>query len=507
VARAAKGLQQLGVKKGDRVGLFFPNTPFYLIFYFAILKIGGVVVNFNPLYAEREIQHQINNSGVTIMATFDMPACYDKLAHMIGHTCLKRIIVGRMADILPPVTSLLYRIIKRRDIAAIPADNHHMMFAKLIDNDGIFAPVVIEPKSDLAVLQYTGGTTGVPKGAMLTHANLFANVVQSRLVFPGIRSGFEVMLGVLPFFHVFAMTAVMNITILLGGRIIMLPRFDLKQVIKTIHKKRPTLFPAVPTIYTAINHYEHLARYDLSSIKYCISGGAPLPVEVKRDFERLTGCVLVEGYGLSETSPVVACNPVEGENKTGSIGLPVPGTYIDIVSLEDNKTNMPIGERGEVCIRGPQVMPGYWQHPVETAGVMEQTADGPRLHTGDIGYMDEEGYTFIVDRIKDMIAAGGFKVYPRNVEEAIYLNPAVEECIVAGIADDYRGQTVKAWIKLRQGATLTREELVEFLKDKLSPIEMPKKIEFRDALPKTLIGKLSRKMILEEEALGKGAGN
>jgi long-chain acyl-CoA synthetase len=507
VARAAKGLQDLGVKKGDRVGLFLPNTPYYYVLYFAILKAGGIVVNFNPLYAEREIEQQINNSGTTVMATVDLPMCYGKLASMLGRTCLKRIITGRMADILPPVTSLLYRIIKRADIASIPADDRNIAFANLIANDGKFDPIAIEPKTDIAVLQYTGGTTGVPKGAMLTHANLVANVIQSRLIFPEVRFGSEIMLGVLPFFHVFAMTAVMNITIVMGGKIIMLPRFDLRQVIKTIHKKRPTLFPAVPTIYTAINHYRHLATYDLSSIRYCISGGAPLPVEVKRDFERLTGCVLVEGYGLSETSPVAACNPVEGENKTGSIGLPVPGTIIEIVSLDDNTAVMPAGARGEVCIRGPQVMPGYWQHPEETAGVLEQTPAGPRLHTGDVGYMDADGYTFIVDRIKDMIAAGGFKIYPRHVEEAIYLHPAVEECIVAGVADDYRGQTVKAWIKLRAGAALTKDELTAFLKDKLSPIEMPKKIEFRDSLPKTLVGKLSRKMILEEEALGKGAGS
>jgi len=503
VACAAKGLQELGIKKGDRVGLFLPNTPYYLILYFAVLKAGGTVVNFNPLYAEREVEKQINDSGAQIMATVDLPQCYGKLLKMLGHTCLKKIIVGRMQDILPPLTSLLYRIIKCRDIARIPDGEQHISFARLTANDGKFTQVEIEPKKDLAVLQYTGGTTGVPKGAMLTHANLTANVMQSRLIFPEVHFGTERMLGVLPFFHVFAMTAVMNITILMGGCIIMLPRFDLVQVIKTIHKKRPTLFPAVPTIYTAINHYKNLARYDLSSIRYCISGGAPLPVEVKRDFERLTGCVLVEGYGLSETSPVASCNPVEGENKTGSIGLPVPGTYIDIVSLDDNKNIVPLGERGEVCIRGPQVMPGYWQHPHETAGVLEQTPDGPRLHTGDVGTMDQDGYTFIVDRIKDMIAAGGFKIYPRNVEEAIYLNPAVEECIVAGVPDQYRGQTVKAWIKLRAGAALTKEDLTAFLKDKLSPIEMPKQIEFRDSLPKTLIGKLSRKMILEEEAAKK----
>jgi long-chain acyl-CoA synthetase len=280
----------------------------------------------------------------------------------------------------------------------------------------------------------------------------------------------------------------------------MLPRFDLEQVIKTIAKKRPTLFPAVPTIYTAINHYKKLGLYNLRSIKYCFSGGAPLPLEVKHDFEKLTGCILVEGYGLSETSPVVSCNPVDGENKAGSIGLPAPQTIIEIVSLEDKKTVLPQGETGEVCIRGPQVMVGYWHQRAETENVFDETAEGTRLHTGDVGYMDADGYTFIVDRIKDMIAAGGFKIYPRHVEEALYQHPAVEECIVAGVPDEYRGQTVKAFIKLREGQSVTPADLKTFLKDKLSPIEMPKLIEFRDSLPKTLIGKLSRKLVLEEDA-------
>lgn len=503
VAKVAKGLQNLGVKKGDRVGLFLPNTPYYVVMYFAVLKIGGTVVNFNPLYAEREVEHQINDAGITVMATVDVPSVYDKLAKMLGTTSLRHIIVGRMVDVLPPVLGLLYRIVKRREIAAIPCNVSHVTFASLLANKGDFVPAPIDPQKDLAVLQYTGGTTGVPKGAMLTHANLLANVTQSQLLFPHVEWGHERMLGVLPFFHVFAMTAIMNLTIRIGGCIIMLPRFDLAQVIKTIHKKRPTIFPAVPTIYTAINHYKNLTRYDLRSIKYCISGGAGLPVEVKRDFERLTGCVLVEGYGLSETAPVTNCNPLKGENKAGSIGLPVPGTYIDIVSLEDHKTLMPIGERGEVCIRGPQVMLGYWQQPEETANVLEQTPEGIRLHTGDVGVMDEDGYTFIVDRIKDMIAAGGFKIYPRHVEEAIYLHPAVEECVVAGVPDEYRGQTVKAFIKLREGEALTAEALKIFLKDKLSPMEMPKQVDFRDSLPKTLIGKLSRKLVLEEEATRK----
>ncbi|HEU0118523.1 MAG TPA: long-chain fatty acid--CoA ligase [Alphaproteobacteria bacterium] len=500
IARAAKGLQNLGVKKGDRVGLFLPNSPFYVIAYFAVLKIGGIVVNFNPLYAEREVEHQIEDARATIMITVDVPSCFGKLSSLVGKTCLKKIIVGRMVDILPTPLSFLYRILKRSEISSVPHNDVNMMFADLLANDGAFVPAIIDPMTDIAVLQYTGGTTGVPKGAMLSHSNLYVNTHQSRLWFPHVEMGQEKMLGVLPFFHVFAMTVVMNLTVLIGGAIIMLPRFELAQVVKVIHKKRPTLFPAVPTIYTAINHYKKLAHYNLRCIKYCFSGGAPLPAEVKRDFERLTGCVLVEGYGLSETSPVTHGNPLEGENKTGSIGLPVPGTIIEIVSLDDRKTLMPHGESGEICIRGPQVMLGYWQHPEETAGVMDDTPEGKRLHTGDVGYLDEDGYTFIVDRIKDMIAAGGFKVYPRHVEEAIYLHPAVEECIVAGVPDEYRGQTVKAFIKLREGAELSADDLKAFLKDKLSPIEMPKKIEFRGSLPKTLIGKLSRKMILEEEA-------
>ena len=498
VRRIAKGFQALGVGKGDRIGLLLPNTPYYVISYYAALKIGAVVVNFNPLYAEREIEHQVVDAGVSVMVTLDLPAIYDKLARL-DVPCLKHIVVGRMAAILPFPLGLLYPLLKRREVAKVPQDARHTLFDKLMENDGAFAAVAIEPLRDLAVLQYTGGTTGVPKGAMLTHANLAINAMQSRLVFPRIERGRERMLGVLPFFHVFAMTAVMNFAVITGGAIIMLPRFDLVQVVRTIHKKRPTLFPAVPTIYTAINHYKSIKDYDLSSIKFCISGGAPLPVEVKRDFEALTGCVLVEGYGLSETSPVVTANPAEGVNKSGSIGLPVAETVVEIVSLEDGVTLMPTGERGEVCVRGPQVMVGYWHQAEETAQVLIPTPNGLRLRTGDVGLIDADGYVFIVDRLKDMIAAGGFKIYPRHVEEAIYQHPAVEECIVVGVPDEYRGQTVKAFIKLREGAALSHTDLMTFLKDKLSAIELPKQVEFRDQpLPKTAIGKLSRKLMLEQ---------
>ncbi len=501
VARAAKGLQKLGIGKGDRVGLFLPNTPYYVIMYFAVLKTGATVVNFNPLYAEQELAKQINDSGCTMMVTLDLAVMYPKLAKMLERTCLKRLVVCRMADILPFPKNILFRLLRRKDLAAVPQDARHVMYAELIANDGDYAPVTIDPLRDIAVLQYTGGTTGVPKGAMLTHANLTINTQQACLWFPGFRMGQEKMLGVLPFFHVFALTCVLNVGIRIGAEIICLPRFDLAQTVKIIDRKKPTLFPAVPTIYTAINQFKALDRYDLSSIRFCISGGAGLPVEVKKEFEHLTGCVLVEGYGLSETSPVATANPTEGENKAGSIGLPLPGTCIEIVSLEDRTTVLPAGERGEVCIRGPQVMTGYWNNAEETALVMTPTPDGVRFHSGDVGYMDDDGYTYITDRIKDMIMCGGFKVYPRNVEDAIYQHAAVEECIVVGIPDPYRGQTVKAFIKLRAGQSLAKDELIAFLRDKISPIEMPKQVEFRDQpLPKTLIGKLSRKLLLEEEA-------
>lgn len=503
VDRAARGFQAAGVGKGTRVGLFLPNTPYSVVCFFGILKAGGTVVNFNPLYAERELVHQIKDSGVELMVTLDLKLLHDKMARMLAETPLKRLVIGRMADILPFPKNWLFPIAKRAEIAAIPADDRHLPFKALIDNDGRPAPVAIDPREDVAVLQYTGGTTGVPKGAMLTHANLYANTVQCAAWYeakerpPGQDpDAQEKLLGVLPLFHVFAMTAVMNFGLRMGAEIVLLPRFELNQVMDTLAKERITLFPAVPTIYTAINHHKRLAEYDLSSIRFCMSGGAPLPLEVKEAFERTTGCTLVEGYGLTESSPVATVNPaVLHPAKKGSIGLPLPGTIIEIVSLEEPRRVLPPGEKGEVCIRGPQVMKGYWNKPAETALTL---VDG-RLHTGDVGIMYADGYTTIVDRIKDMILCSGFNVYPRNVEEAIYLHPAVAECVVAGIPDEYRGQTVKAYVRIDDGQTLTSGELIAFLKDKLSPIEMPKVIEFRGELPKTMIGKLSRKALLDEE--------
>ena len=496
VRRAAKGFAALGVRPGVRVGLMLPNTPYYVIAYFGVLRAGGTVVNINPLYVEREIRQLVGDAGCSIVVTLDLKLTYDVLERLRDGNPLKTLVVCPMADILPFAKGMLYRALRRRDLAEVAADEAHIAFAALTDNDGRFDPPAVDPIRDVAVLQYTGGTTGTPKGAMLSHGNLVANVRQCMAWFPDFRPGEERTLAVLPFFHVFAMTVVMNLSLAAGAEIVLLPRFDLKELLKTVHHKRPTSFPGVPTLFTAINNAKHLERYDLTSIRSCISGGAPLPVEVKAQFEELTGCTLVEGYGLSETAPVVACNPLRGVNKPGSVGPPMPGTVIDIVSLEDPTRVLGMGERGEVRVRGPQVMLGYWAQPEATADVLQ----GGALRTGDIGYLDEDGYLFLVDRIKDVVIAGGYKIYPRLVEEAIFQHPKVRECIVIGVPDPYRGQTVKAFVVLREGEQLTAEDLTEFLRLRLSPIEMPKLIEFRESLPKTLIGKPSKRALEQEEA-------
>ncbi len=498
----AAGLQSIGVGPGVRVGLFLPNTPCYLIAYYAILRAGAVVVNYNPLYAERELRAQIEDSGTTILVTLDLTVLWDKAAPMLENTGLEKIILCRFTDFLPFPKNFLFRLFKGAEQAKIEPghDSRVLEFSDLLKKDTPLAPVTIDPENDIALLQYTGGTTGIPKGAGLTHHNIIANTEQCALWFFDARAGQEKMLGVLPFFHVFAMTAIMNLSVRLGFEIIATPRFDLEDTLRIISRKKPHYFPAVPAIYNAINTHPDIKKYNLSSLRYCVSGGAPLPVEVKRSFERNTGCTLVEGYGLTEASPVVCVNPIHDENRAGSIGLPLPGTQLRTVSLTDGKTPVPAGERGELCVRGPQVMKGYWNRPDETDKVL---IDG-WLHTGDIAVLDADGYVYIVDRLKDMIITNGYNVYPRNVEEAVYMNPSVEECIVAGVPDPARGEAVKIWLRLKPGRRMTTEDLREFLTDKLSPMEIPRHIEFRDTpLPRTLIGKLSRKDILDEEQNGK----
>ncbi|MDR3436134.1 long-chain fatty acid--CoA ligase [Telmatospirillum sp.] len=499
---AARGFQQLGVRKGVKVGICLPNTPYFVICYYAVLKAGGTVVNFNPLYVEREIAHQIEDSGTTIMVTLDLRQIYPKVAAMLDTTCLEKVVICPMADVLPAVQGLLFQVLKRSELADVPAEDlRHVTFARLIANDGRLKPVEIDPKTDIAVLQYTGGTTGLPKGAVLTHANITANTEQLSRWVPEIERGQERMLCVLPLFHVFAMTVGMNLGIAFGAELILLPRFDLEQVVKCIARKRPTLFPGVPTIYTAINGAAEKGGWDLSSIRCCISGGAPLPIEVRSRFEQLTGCFLVEGYGLSEASPVVTCNPFRAV-KAGSVGVPLPGTTVEIRAPHDPTEVLAQGEKGEICVRGPQVMAGYWQRPVDT----EQIFIDGALRTGDIGYVDEDGYLFLVDRIKDVIISGGYNIYPRVIEEALYQHPSVAEAVVIAVPDPYRGQAPKAFVRLRDGQKTTPEELRQFLAGYISRIELPKAIEIRDVLPKTMVGKLSKKELVAEEEAKAAAG-
>ena len=496
VNRMAKGLQLMGVTQGARVGLCLPNTPYSVICYYGALRAGATVVNYNPLYVERELAFQIDDSNTEIMITMDLEVLYPKVAAMLSRTeSLKKIIVCPMAAILPKIKSVLFRLLKRKEIANIEPSEAIVHFQDLLDNDGDPNLVNVDLDNDIAVLQYTGGTTGRPKGAMLTQGNLSANVSQMLLWYVDLNPGEEKVLGILPFFHVFAMTAVMNFAVAAGAQMILLPRYELGQTLATINKKKPTIFPAVPTIYAAINQSPDLPKYDLSTVRYCISGGAPLPLEVKETFERLTGCRLVEGYGLSETAPVATCNAMQDINKPGSIGQVVPGTEISIHDLEAPNDVVPTGERGEVWIKGPQVMKGYLNRPQETADSLREGW----FRTGDVGYMDEDGHFFLVDRLKDLILCSGYNVYPRMVEEAIYLHPAVAEVTVIGIDDDYRGQSPKAFVKLKEGEKITEDEMKTFLADKLSKIEMPSQIEFRLELPKTIIGKLSKKELVAEE--------
>jgi len=496
VRRAARGLQDLGVRPGMRIGLCLPNTPYFVIFYFAVLRVGGVVVNFNPLYVERELKHQILDSGTTIMVVPDLEMIHSKVAGVAAETGLAQIIVCPFGAILPPVKRFAFALFKRRDLARIPRDARHVRFADLIADRADPEPVAQSPE-DLAVLQYTGGTTGQPKGARLSHANLAANSAQMIRHVGHLPTSQERTLGVLPLFHVFALTTVLNYSVDTAAEMVLLPRFEMKQFLATIRRTRPTQFFGVPTIYAAMDALSDTQAPDLSTIKTCISGGAPLPFEVRDQFEHRYGCRLVEGYGLSEASPIIACNPCEqGVVKDNSCGPAFPETVLEIRDLDDPHRVLGTGERGEVCARGPQVMQGYWNRPEDSAKVF---VDGA-LRTGDVGYLDEDGYLFLVDRIKDLILCGGYNVYPRVIEDVLYEHPAVAEAVVIGVPDDYRGQSPKAFVALRAGMKVSEAELCAFLKDRLNKIEMPTSIEFRDSLPKTMIGKLSKKALADEEA-------
>lgn len=491
VDAAAHGLQQRGVKKDVKVGLFMPNSGYSLVMYYAILRAGGTVVNYNPVYTEADLVKQVEDSETDILVTLDAAPLVEKAGALLLKSRLREIVVCGGAD----------NMLAPKKTEGLVNGAAWLWFADLVADRGVPAPVTVDPENDIAVLQYTGGTTGTPKGAVLTHRCLVANTLQMAQWFWNAEEGRDSIVGVLPFFHVFAMTVVMNMAVAKGLRIFILPQFNLGEMLELIENQKPNYLAAVPTMYSALVNADRTGSTAFSSLKFCLSGGAPLPAEVKSAFEQKTGARLVaEGYGLTETSPVATCNPVTDEARAGSIGLPIPGTVIEIVSLADGVTVMPAGEKGEVCVSGPQVMQGYYKRAEETAQVMKNG----RLHTGDVGYMDAEGFVYLVDRVKDLILVGGYNVYPRNIEEVVYSHPAVAECIVAGVPDRLRGEAVWCWVKAKEGFALKDSELRNYLQGRLSPIELPKKIILRDQpLPKTAVGKLSKLQLLVDEGIRK----
>ncbi|PKP98809.1 MAG: dicarboxylate--CoA ligase PimA [Alphaproteobacteria bacterium HGW-Alphaproteobacteria-13] len=494
VARVARGLQQRGIGPGSRVGLFLPNVPHYVAAYYGALSAGATVVNFSPLYTVAELAAQVEDSGTDTLFTVSASALLPTALAVLDGSSLRQLVVGSVAGGLPHAKSVLYRLFKRREVASLPHDPRVIRFSALVDNDGQPDPVAIDPERDVALIQYTGGTTGTPKGAMLTHQNLTANARQVNAIDPD-RDADDRILGVLPFFHVFANTAVLNRTILNGGTITMLPRFDAKQTLEAITRTRATALPGVPTMYQALLDHPDLARTDFSSLRVCISGGAPMPAELREKFVAATGASLVEGYGLTESSGVVAANPYAGPVKPGTIGQPIPATHIRLLDKEDPARDAPAGEPGELAVKGPQVMQGYWNRP--DADRDSFTEDG-WLRTGDVATIDADGYIRIVDRLKDMIAVGGFKVYPSVIEAILHQHPAVKEAIVLGVPDAYRGETPKAFVTLEDGAAVTGDELAAWLNPQLGKHERVSAVEIRGELPKTMIGKLDRKALRSE---------
>ena len=500
--RFANALRQAGIRKGDRVAVMLPNCPQAVFAYYGTLLAGGIVVMTNPLYTPRELEHQMRDSGARVIVTLDL--LFERVMKVVPATDIRLVAVTSIQDFLPFPKNVLYPLKLKKDgvkrnVTYGDGVVHLMKWIRQTPATPVEADV--DAERDLALIQYTGGTTGAPKGAMLTHYNLVANTVQSRLWTYRSKTAKERFLAALPFFHVFGMTVLMNLSMYQAGTLILLPRFNVRDVVRTIHKERPTIFPGAPTMYVALIHYPDIQKYNLSSIQYCVSGAAPLPREVQEKFEALTGGKLIEGYGLTEASPVTHANNIWGMRKTGSIGIPFPDTDCRIVN-PDTGEEVPVGEVGELVVRGPQVMKGYWNNPEETAKVL---VDG-WLYTGDLGKMDEDGFFYILDRRKDLIIAGGYNIYPREVEEVLYEHPDVEEAAVAGVVDPYRGETVKAYLVLKKGASPDPERFREWCRERLAAYKVPKIYEFRESLPKSLVGKVLRRKLIEEEAEKRRSG-
>ena len=495
--KLASYLQEIGVEKNDRVAIMLPNTPQAVISYYAILMAGGIVVQTNPLYMERELEYQMKDSGAKVIITMDI--LFPRVSKVKPKTNLQHIIVTAIKDALAFPKNLIYPFIQKKQYGLVVNVQHegqnHLLKEILRQPIRDLKEYDFDFEEDLALLQYTGGTTGFPKGVMLTHKNLIANTFMCKSWLYKCKPGEEIVLGILPFFHVYGMTTVLILSIMEGYKMVLMPKFDPESTLKTIQKQRPTLFPGAPTIYIGLLNHPDLKKYDLSSIDSCISGSAALPSEVQQKFEEVTGGKLVEGYGLTESSPVTHANFLWDRPRVkGSIGVPWPDTEAAIFSMESSEP-LPPGEVGELAVKGPQVMKGYWNRPEETA---ETLRDGWLL-TGDLGYMDDDGYFYIVDRKKDMIIAGGYNIYPREIEEVLYEHPAVQEAVAAGIPDPYRGETVKAYIVLKEGTNVTEKELNEFARKHLAAYKAPREYEFRAELPKTAVGKILRRALVEEE--------
>ncbi|MEH7885917.1 long-chain-fatty-acid--CoA ligase [Bacillus sp. JJ1609] len=495
--KLAAYLQSLGIEKGDRVAIMLPNTPQSIISYYAILMAGGIVVQTNPLYMERELEYQMKDSGAKAIITLDI--LFPRVSKVIANTDLENVIVTAIKDYLPFPKNLVYPFIQKKQYGIIVNVKHegqnHLFNEIMKQPAGQIKEYDFDFEEDLALLQYTGGTTGFPKGVMLTHKNLVANAAMCNAWLYKCKPGEETVLGILPFFHVYGMTAVLILSVMQGSKMVLLPKFDPETTLKTIQKQKPTLFPGAPTIYIGLLNHPDLKKYDLSSIDSCISGSAPLPVEVQEQFEEVTGGKLVEGYGLTESSPVTHANFLWDKKRVkGSIGVPWPDTDSVVLSMETGEP-LPQGEIGEIAVKGPQVMKGYWNRPEETEQVLREGW----LLTGDLGYMDDEGYFYIVDRKKDMIIAGGFNIYPREIEEVLYEHPAVQEVVAAGIPDPYRGETVKVYVVLKEGAEVTEAELNEYARKHLAAYKVPRLYEFRKELPKTAVGKILRRALVDEE--------
>jgi len=497
VDRFAAALQGLGVKKGDRVAIHLLNCPQFPIAYYAVLRIGGIVVPCNPVYTAREMKHQLKDSGAEVIVTLSM--MYPIIKQIRAETKLRHVIVANIKTYLPPLLRVLFTLFKEKKgghRVDISGDANTYWFTDLLDKGPAKPQPVEVTGDDLAVLMYTGGTTGVSKGAQLTHKNILVNAAQCK-VWINAGEAEDISLTALPLYHSFAMTTCMNMDTLVGAAMLLVPNpRDLEDVLKNITKHKPTYYPGVPAMYVAINNYPDLSKYDISSIKACVSGAAGLPPEVQKRFQKLTGARLAEGYGLSEASPVTHSNPIWGDNRVGTIGVPWPDTEVKIVDAETGEQVLGVGEAGELCIRGPQVMKGYWNLPEETANSLREGW----LHTGDVAVMDEDGYFKIVDRKKDMIlGAGGYNIYPREIEDVLYEHPKVLEVAAAGVPVAGKGERVKAYVVLKDGETATEEEIIAFCRENLAPYKVPKFVEFRTELPKTMVGKVLRRVLVEED--------